>query len=236
MNFDDIFIFVIASFGDTIYDELIRMRKLQFKKYNIPHMFLYDTVPPENTILDESDIVFQRPSLTHTVNVHPELNPHMTMKFIDGLHRIDERKYKYVVRVNVSTFIDFQELLTMLSKDMYPIKFAAGYLMCIDIPDWSIDHTDPYEFISGTCMIFSSDVIEFLKTMKLDDPLYYTHNDDVIISYLVKKYCNSLAHINMSWSDEDKCCLYRIKNDYDRSDDIKKWSSLLNSIDSIYSV
>ena len=235
MNFDDIFVFVIANFGNTVYDEMIRMLKLQFKKYNISHMFLYDSVPPPgNTVLDKSDIIFSKPTLTH--NTQSELNPYMIMKFLAGLHLINENKYKYIIRVNVSTFIDFQQLISVLSNDIPLTKFAGGHLMCFNIPDWSIDHVDPYEFISGTCMIFSKDVIEFLKTKKLDDPLYYTHNDDVIISYLVKTYCDSISKISMSWSDGDKCCLYRIKYEDDRNKDIVKWASLLNSIDSIYSV
>jgi len=232
MNFDNIFIFVIASFGNPIYDELIRMRKLQFKKYNIAHMFLYDTLPPEKTILDKSDIVFSREPLTHKVLCHPELNPHMTMKFLRGLQLIDENKYTYILRVNISTFINLQSLLDLLSTK-HTRHFAGGNIMCHQIYDWSISPVIPFEFISGTCMIFSTDVIQYLKTLPLDDPVYYTHNDDVIISYIVKNYCKSLTNIQYTWSIHEASCLYRIKDDFDRTNDIKKWRYLLKSIDSI---
>ena len=82
-------------------------------------------------------------------------------------------------------------------------------------------------------MIFSNDTITFLKTKSFDDPLYCTHNDDVILSYMVKDYCESLTNIHMSWSIHHKGFLYRIKDDHDRTKDIEYWKMLLHSVDSL---
>ena len=231
-----IFVIVIASFDKPIYVEFIKFRKLQFKQYGIPHLFVYDTEPADNFVCDDHDFIFKRYPVSEYLDiVHPEYNPHMILKFLHALHRIPTR-YDYVIRVNLSTFINFPLMLNHLSSSPRT-AYAAGRNVCIALPDWCLSNRpdDVIDFISGTCMIFSQDVVDLLKTISLGSPLLYTHNDDVILSHFIKKHGIPFYHMDMYCIENDKTPLptqpvmmIRIKHENNREHlDVMCWKKLL---------
>uniref|UniRef100_A0A6C0KCF2 Glycosyltransferase n=1 Tax=viral metagenome TaxID=1070528 RepID=A0A6C0KCF2_9ZZZZ len=235
-----LFVIIIASFDKPVYFDFIKFRKLQLKQYNIPHLFVYDTEPPEDFVCDSNDFIFKRSEPNLNVNtIHPEYNPHMIVKFLRALHVIPST-YDYVVRVNLSTFINFPLLCNTL-RNSPRVKYAGGHNICVCLPDWcfSLRPTDVIDFMSGTFMVFSKDVIEYFKTLPFDSLMYHTHNDDVIISHLTKKNGILITHIDMCYSNDSSpidssYIIYRVRHENDREiKDTTTWKKLLGIIDYI---
>jgi len=237
------FVIVIGSFELPCYAEFIRMRKLQLEKYNIPHLFLFDGYIPDSYILGPNDRYYDKEEqpwpIMNQLNTQPNsLVPHMILKFLKGIKEFDETKYDYIVRVNLSTFVDFPKFDKFLEK--LPRKyFAGGDLKSFSMTDWKINPYDNVEFITGTCMIFSSDVITFFKAFPLTSYILYEQNDDVVLSFISKLYVNNITHIHVFIIEDintptyDEMIIYRIKHP-NRDDDINRWKILLNMCDNIY--
>ncbi len=120
MKFTDIFIFVVASFGEPVYYHMIKMRKLQLEKYNIPHRFLFDGPCPSDYSPDENDIFYEKLQEPFPIDFtvpYKAINPHMIIKFLKAIKdtSFDPNKYKFILRLNLSTFINFPLLLNKLS-------------------------------------------------------------------------------------------------------------------------
>jgi hypothetical protein len=241
-----IFMIVIGSFELDCYTKFISMRKDLFKQYNIEHRFVYDDTVPDTYSLDTNDICIPKLTppypVTNYNNSKPNaLNPHMTLKFLKALKQIPIHTYDYVIRLNLSTYINIKKLLKFL--ELAPReKYAAGYTMCFQIPDWSISPVNPVHFISGTCMIFSRDVVEYFVTLPYDTPVLYEHNDDVVLSHISKELTSKLTHIPMVFLENEnypsskqieECMIFRIKHHLDRNKDINHWVYLMSQIDMI---
>ena len=134
------------------------MRKLKFQKYNIPHLFLYDGTPRE-LFHSSADMYYEKPTPPENI-VHPHLNPHMIMKFMKAVKGFDVSNYTFVLRINLSTYINIPLLLTYL-QDLSTYKTAAAYTMKHTLPDCSLDFykTNPIHLLSGCAMIFTMDFI-----------------------------------------------------------------------------
>lgn len=236
-----LFVCVIGSFELPVYQQLIALRKAQLTKLEIPHMFIYDDVtPPEYPFDPQTDVCIPKTNPPYPVmnelNTRPNaLNPHMVLKFLKALQRIDETQYDYILRVNLSTFIQFEALVAIL-KPQPRTKYVGGYTMTFPIADWRLNPVEPTQFISGTCMIFSKDVISMLKTIEYDYYVLYEHNDDLVLSYLAKVYTNHFSHLPMVFLENDRHpskheihtnALFRVKHSFDRGRDIDMWKYLL---------
>ena len=239
-----IFVIVIGSFELPVYQSFIALRKAQLVKLGIPHMFIYDDMtPPEYPFDPQTDVCIPKAKPPYPVmnelNSRPNaLNPHMVLKFLKSLQRIDETQYDYILRVNLSTFIHFEALITIL-KIQPRTKYVGGHMMTFPIADWRLNPVEPTKFISGTCMIFSKDVISMLKTIEYDYYVLYEHNDDLVISYLTNVYTNHLSHVPMVFLENDRRpsreeihqnALFRVKHYSDRLYDIDIWKYLLTNI------
>ena len=121
-----IFVFVIASLENPYYLEMVKLRKFQLKKYFIDYIYLFDDrkdsfyTPEENR-----DLFFKKPIESN------HLNPHMILKFLKGIALIDENKYDFILRVNLSTFINFPLLYSKLN-DLPEKKLFAGHVKLND--------------------------------------------------------------------------------------------------------
>ena len=231
-------IYVIASFENPAYIDFIKMRKQQFRKYNIPHAFLYDGTSHE-LFHDSEDMYYEKPQ--HPQNI---VNPHthMIMKFMNALRVADLSKYTFVLRINLSTYINIPLLLIYL-QSLSVDKTAAAYTMKLIIPDCSHEfyRTNPIYLLSGCAMIFTMDFIRFLQTYDLSDfTTLHMHNDDVVLSHLAKEYGCNFFHIPMfHWWAEDSCAeaqhaiLIRCKDDRNRMVDVQKWKYLLKVNDDL---
>lgn len=246
LDFSRIFVFVVASFEYDCYYHFIQMRKTLFKKYNIPHMFLFENKPPDYYNCDEHDYVLNldpdRFILDNSLELIPRFLPLMIIKFLKALQKITTENYDYILRINLSTYINFPKLHTLLYT--YPrSKLLVGYIYLFPLQDWDIYKYVPHKFISGTCMIFTPDVAQHLKTYKLNDPILYKHFDDTVISHLCLPAIDYLwkiellfVHNNRFISDEELLSypIIRIKYPLDQRDyELQRWMYLMNLVDGV---
>jgi hypothetical protein len=241
--FNKVFLFIIASFHEPEYLDFIRLRKLQLKQYPISHYFLFDDLPPPDYRFDENDIYMQKPELgLKKANNHPHMNPYMIIKFLSGLNKINENDYDYIIRVNLSTFLNIPALFLKL-QTMPKYNFAMAHLIYQYLPDWDIYNHTQLTLLSGTCIILSSDIIQKLKTIDLFAPILFEHNDDTVLSHIISNYKVNIYNEPMyflehaylcSYTECMNYCFFRIKHVSNRSNDIIQWKHLLLNIDNIY--
>ena len=246
LDFSRIFVFVVASFEYDCYYHFIQMRKTLFKKYGIDNMFLYERSPPAYYNCDENDYIMEKDPepfvLDPNISIIPRFQPLMVIKFLKGLKLIDASKYDFVLRINLSTYINFPKLHALLYT--YPRRrLIVGYIYLFPLSDWEEYRNKPHKFISGTCMIFTPDVIDHLKTVSLNDPVLYKHFDDTVISHLCLPAIDYLwkiellfVHNNRSISDDEllEFPIIRIKYPLDQRDcELKRWMYLMELVDGV---
>lgn len=292
MNFSDIFIFVIGSFGEPVYYHMIKMRKLQFAKYNIPHLFLLDGPCPSDYTPDSTDIFFEKDQEPFPVNFtvpYRSINPHMIIKFLKTIKEetFDPNKYKFILRINLSTFINFPLLLDKLSNtptnnvclaptacnwktlSLFTDMLKENYIKtccekhkiydsnselliehyyknkpdtpCCDLYKeiYNISKNEFYIsptifMLPGMIHIYTPDIVSYLASISLDNPVLYIHNDDIVLSFLLQKYGCKYISINHNHNlhalDE---IMTRIKHINNRWQDIAAWQFLLKNVDDI---
>jgi len=239
-----IFVVVIGSFELPINREFIRWRKQLLTKYAIPHLFVFDDDIPNDYILDSNDIRIPKQlppyPVTNTLNSRPEaINPHMVLKFLKAFHKLNLSDYDYVVRLNLSTYVNFQELNQYLETSPRNL-FCAGHTLTHVLPDWSYNTIQPQTLISGTCMIFSKDICSIFQSIPFEAPVLYEHNDDVVLSYIVRSLGIPFYHLPMIFLETDCMAtleqlqshfLFRIKHCTDRLKDYYHWKFLMSYFD-----
>lgn len=240
MKHPSILILVIASFGIPEYIDMIRFRKLQLKKYAISHIFLFDELPPAGYIFDENDLYIEKSVNTHVGKVNPQMNPFMIQRFLKCLRQTDLNTYDFIVRVNISTFIDFSSLIRHI--DSLPRnRCASAPSQKQYLPEWELYRETPLRLMNGTCMIFSIDCIHHILKIDLDDESLTYYNDDTVLSHTLNSYIETFVELPCYYLEDLPIPkvfnytypVYRIKHIIDRSYDILNWIFLLRDIDKI---
>lgn len=232
---------VIGSFNVPIYRDLVKFRKLLFKKYGLKNYFLFDGPQPDDYIADEEDIFIEKTKVPSHISKlmtvpNPQINPHMTLKFLKFINKMNFDNYDFVVRLNLSTYVNFEKFNNRLYH-LNKTKTLAGHTMGthLEIPFYTPT------MVSGTCMVFSIDCIEYLKLFDENNPLVYMHNDDVVLSHISRHYISSFTHLDMLFIEDNlhlhntnilNHFLIRIKNS-DRNKDVEMWKYLMKNIDRI---
>ena len=221
-----IFVFIIGSFEQPCYGEMLRMRRRQLEHLGIPHLFLLDGVKPADFVLGPHDLWIEKnPAFDAKA-----MNPHMIVKFLKGVKTIDVSKYDYIVRVNASTYIQFSALFSLLEE--WPrVGAAGGFLLTQGIGALRLDR---FQFVSGMCMVFSSDVAYYLQGLPLDLDVYNKSYDDVVLSFMIKDIVKSWIHVPFVFYTGDRLKLprqvdgpfHRVRHP-DRAHDIFVWRELL---------
>lgn len=247
LDFSKIFIFVVANLEFDYYYHFIQMRKMQFEKYNIPHLFLFEYKPPDYYKSNNNDYFLELDPepfvFDPSIKTNPGFHPLMIVKFIKGLRKINLDKYDYIIRINLSTYINFPQLHNLVYS-YERTNLMAGTVLSITLADWDIYKVDKHKFVSGTCIIFSSDVAKFIASYKLDDPILYKHCDDTVLGHIclpVVKYLCSKGFLyigdNRPISDYELMnnVIIRIKYQLNqRNCNIRRWIYLLKLNDQIY--
>ena len=230
----NIFIFIVSSFEENAYKYFIKMRKLQLAKYNIPHRFLFDGPCPEDYKPGPYDVFYEKPQPPFPIPVEqiplPEINPHMIIKFMKAIKEsdFDPNQYKHILRINLSTFINFPKLFTLLNT-LPTSNCCAAHTADIT---WK---SKPIKLISGTAQIFTPDfIVWFRDNIDVDNTEIYRSNDDVILSYFADQQQLNIVKIPISFNSKDKhSILVRLKTCENRFKDVQSWSWLLEAVDDI---
>lgn len=249
LDYSKVFVFVMSSFSDQVYIDFIKMHKLQFEKFQINHAFLFDNeseCPPDYR-KDKNDYFFDKTTSPYSTTPHPELNPSMILKFLKAIRMFDLSKYDYILRVNLSTYINYNLLLPNVLQKLPKQKLVSGY--CLNIHIKELNFPNPEDnvsyIVSGCFIIFSYDSIQYLKSYDLNNSLLYQHNDDVILTIMLRCYAYPFIEQPMLefgdftvYNDNikltDNYCFIRIKHTIsNRLNDVTVWRVLLKKHDQI---
>lgn len=237
-DMSDIFVFIVASFEEKAYEYFVKMRKLQLDKYNIPHKFLFDGSCPEGYTPDQNDVFYDKPQPPFPVeNIpFPAINPHMIIKFMKALKNpeFDPIKYKYILRINLSTFINFPKLFELLPT-LPTSRCCAAHTAMIDVGEWPEYQGRFMRLVSGTAQIFTPDFITWFRdNVNYDNHDIYQHNDDVVLSHFVAQQGLQVVPLTLSYNrNNTKAVLIRLKSFENRFYDVQTWANLLKEVDDI---
>lgn len=124
---------------------------------------------------------------------------HKTIKALDYLINTLGNEYDFIIRTNISTIINFKNLVCYLNTIPKHNVYNGGFLNCLTWFDErgginvNTRHTYGLHglyFVSGTSIIFSGDVVKHL--LNNQDKLVHNIVDDVSLAHYVK---NSLPDI-----------------------------------------
>lgn len=218
---NNVFVVITGSFNLDIYTEMIQLRIKQLRQRNINFHFLINgEVPPtvdlakhEYTNQDFIDYKNDSFSMIWLVKAF--------QKVLQDLYsKIESEKYDYILRVNASTFVNF-DALTLLLDNYLPKEnlFAGRHL-------W---YEKTSSFISGTVLILSKDVAKaYAYETDIDLSKLFNAEDVAISQLLTDRYVITDIFDIFSWIidfssvpsiDElnkrinDNYVFYRVRND-----------------------
>ena len=172
------YVFVVSSRNSPCYEKFDSIRRKQLQDLGIPYKILLNGWLPEGYVLQEDEEYTPEEAMT----------PTMALKFLRGCRQLADIGFPdFIVRVNSSTFVDFngiRDVLTVLPRK----KCLAGHNMHME------EETGITEFMHGTAMIFSKDVVEYLINVYLDpseNKCINDYPDDVSLSIISRQYCET---------------------------------------------
>jgi hypothetical protein len=221
------FVFIVTSRNLPIYEQFDSMRRLQMNSLGIPHKFLINGILPVGYTLQSDEEYFEDASF----------NPGMFMKFYNALCKFGPLP-NYIVRLNSSTFVNFEKLTELFNGGYFPSKRLFGGH---NIEFSSSDESEPFYMFAGTAMVFSCDVAEYLRNINMESEsireCISTCPDDFAISQILQELGNYplfdissffiFCEDDKTWEDSDEVIFYRIKNTDRILTDINIWKQLL---------
>ena len=110
------YVFIVTSRDNPIYEKFDSIRRKQMCEQNVPYKFLLNGSLPEGYILQDDE---EYPS-------YEGMSPGMFLKFIKGCEKL-EQKYDFILRLNSSTFVDFNKIPQLLKILPRTNKIVAGH-------------------------------------------------------------------------------------------------------------
>lgn len=201
----------------------IQMRKLlssYLKSRDIEHYFYcFRETQNEDFILDD-DILYIKGKETYI--------PGILDKTLLALKYISTKSFKYVVRSNVSSFVNFNMLKELLDKDVFDYGGTIQY----GFNQIGINNGDI--FIGGQCLIFSKPFVNLMIENK-DKIMSYNRIDDQSIGLFYIDNCKNTVKRHLygseyfEWnSNEFKHTKFLYRN---RQDDIRNNSGSIEDIE-----
>jgi hypothetical protein len=228
----DIIFLIISSKNKNYYQEMKALTTLYMSKYSYNINFFFveadPNIRPEMEIIN-NDIFIKCKELYSSIFIK-------TIKALKYIN--DNYNYDYLIRTNVSSFFNIQNMLKYLSN-LPKEKFAIGFTLNIPI------HCN---FLHGTSIIITKDISYYLY--KYYNKNYLKIADDVFISLILKSQNITLNVLDESqiqfliddnydeskpkFLEHDNILYYRIKNNKDRNIDIIYFKFLLQKIYNVF--
>jgi hypothetical protein len=163
------------SFGIPIYDKLIEYRKLILEKYDLPYINIINGPLPDNYELQGNDFHYPEAGMI----------PQIAIQFLQTIRKINIKDYDYVLRVNCSTYVNIPLWLEAI-KTFPKEKFVGGKIWAVKV-----------FFFSGTAIIFSGDVLQYLcQDRFMESPLLTKFADDQLIEEIfIESYATNKQNI-----------------------------------------
>ena len=172
------YVFVVSSRNSPCYERFDSIRRKQLQELGIPYKILLNGWLPEGYVLQDDEEYTSEEAMT----------PTMALKFLRGCRQLADIGFPdFIIRVNSSTFVDFKTIGSLLHS-LPREKCLAGHNMHME------EETGITEFMHGTAMIFSKDVVEYLINVYLDpseNKCINDYPDDVSLSIISRQYCET---------------------------------------------
>ena len=171
---------------------MARLRIAQMKKRDIAFHFLVNGPIPDDLPVEAHEYTL----------VKGEMSPHLfwapkaLQTFLQDFYKVAENeKYKYILRVNISTFVNFDRFVWMLNYLPKENLLAGSFL-------------GRYEkfYLSGTVHLFSKNVAKaYAYDTTLNDIECNTLTEDVVTSFaLIDRFTSIDLNFFFNWgSDRD---------------------------------
>jgi len=193
---------ITLTYDDPLYNFFDDIKRQYYQKNNILNVFVYNVTTPVDKIKNTSDVIYVS-NLAGGSGIYT-----MFDKFIATLQSNQNwNDFDYIIRANSSTFLNLPLLEEYIKKLPQENCYAGPCTMPIT----------PKDFISGTCIIFSKDVIKMLSKIK-EKHENRRLEDDLIIFQYMKNFKVPLTNIPMYWYDKN---IIPTKNEI--SDILKKY-------------
>ena len=236
---ENVFIIIIASYNLPSYSDLITLRRRQLRAHKIPYLFVIDGAGYSNPKPDEL-YIHRNPMIEFKSKV-PGIYSNILFKYYEAVKKVladaKNSNIKYIIRVNISTYINIEKLSIQLP--LLPVENAfMGVSECTHLQ---------YPYLSGVVMMFSRDVMEYFIQLDLyKNQIAYDYWDDTAICWILgEKYKYTIPftiHWHESWQNVDldvdeavKHPFVRVKNSSLRSKDVLDWFKLENTLKLIIS-
>ena len=218
---------------DDKYDEMKDILIEHNKNHQIEHYFYcYKHDLDEDYIIKDNMLY---------IKGEESILPGILDKTLKAFDIFKDKEYDYIVRSNVSTIINYNQLYNFLSPGKIdyggPLYYTGNY---VDLPaGMTEDKNKIYKnchFVSGCCIILSSKVIKML-TDNISTVQSYGLIDDVAIGIYLHNNSSQLKRQkigNDSYSFNNKTfkpdiIMYRNKSD-DRAKDVTNMKMIMNNL------
>jgi hypothetical protein len=216
----ELIILIISSNNLEVYDEMKKISQKYLTLFNNKIKFFYlEYRKQENEIEEFENTLY--------FNGEESIIPSIYKKTIKGLEYINRYDYKFIMRTNLSSFLNINNILKFI--DLLPKNNCGGGYLCFN------------KIVSGTGIFMSKDVANILINKIYNSQIY----DDVLISriminnnirlfnintynYNIEELINNDYNENINLNNN--ILYYRIRNDKNRNIDIKYFNFLLNNI------
>lgn len=217
----------LYNFFDQIKSKICYKEDIDY--YNLYNDTQFDFIPRKNDFLYKNDTSVKQENFNPSCYDVSQCSEMFKKFYTFCKTRENLKDYDYVIRCNSSTFINFKELKSILKE--FPQKnFYAGFVL----PSTAV--------VSGTCAIFSKDVIEMLTSKNIEEYNFCGMYDDVAIATCMKQLQiqpHKLNHTYYSFNDRTtmpeeleiqesvKNAIIRVRNNFNREMiDTEIWSKL----------
>ena len=201
------------------YDKMKTITKEFYKNYNISvdtYYYYFD-----NTISNDYELVDNDLKIKGVESFIPGILDKTIKAFKYFQNKIDN--YNYVIRSNISTVINFDKIIELLSKDNYDYGF---YLFV----------RPTYKLASGTSILLSNKTMHFIYNNV--EKINYKTIDDTAIGLIIfknikkVKFCNIIDKVCFNYTNQPihKYIIFRNKVKYNRFRDINAIKKITSAI------
>lgn len=233
-------ILVLLIFSPSeIYNEMLQLQKKYINNHtNIDTYFITLNEEQSDDIIVKDDVIFVKGKENYT---------NILFKTIESLSYINNTipdKYDFIVRSNVSTIINldnlYNYLLSIPNKNVYTggkVETLRWLLQTYEISEKKQEKRNDYyglKYIQGTEIIISNDVVE--EILKIKENIEYDIVDDVKLGIIIRDYFPEIYekidnHImpKISYNNYEENSVFIRNRSFERKMDIHRMRYIIDS-------
>lgn len=233
-------VLILIIFSETeIYNDMLKLQKKYINQHkNIDAYFVAFNKEQDDDITLIDNIIYVKGSESYTNILYK------TLKGLEYIHNNISNSYDFVVRSNISTLINLNNLYNFLSSIRNKSIYTGGTLE-------TLKHTlQPYEisehkqskrnnyyglkYIQGTSIIMSYDIVNYL--IRIINQIDYDIVDDVKLGIIIKnnlpKIYNNIEknrRAKVTYNTYEPNSIFIRNRTHERTDDIRVMKNIIHT-------